>query len=167
MSRRASHGRGSWKKNRMAVETDICWDCNICWLPVLSILGYACCFISELLTNYFILFDTTNNRTSYLSSFWCLTFLGDNLMQQSVSLLQVKDPLFKRMGASRIARFAIDGNCVQTLPARFLHKFFFMYNIYTYILAILIYFVPSLNEKWPKFPLNYVLRTMWSTCIFI
>ncbi|KAM7504521.1 hypothetical protein LguiB_003425 [Lonicera macranthoides] len=35
-------------------------------------------------------------------------YLGDNLMQQSVSLLQVKDPLFKRMGASRIARFAID-----------------------------------------------------------
>lgn len=31
-------------------------------------------------------------------------------MQQSVSLLQVKDPLFKRMGASRLARFAIDGN---------------------------------------------------------
>lgn len=30
-------------------------------------------------------------------------------MQQSVSLLQVKDPLFKRMGASRLARFAIDG----------------------------------------------------------
>lgn len=35
---------------------------------------------------------------------------GDNLMQQSVSLLHVKDPLFKRMGASRLARFAIDGN---------------------------------------------------------
>lgn len=31
-------------------------------------------------------------------------------MQQSVSLLHVKDPLFKRMGASRLARFAIDGN---------------------------------------------------------
>ncbi|KAK4798878.1 hypothetical protein SAY86_024243 [Trapa natans] len=36
-------------------------------------------------------------------------YLGDNLMQQSVSLLRVKDPLFKRMGASRLARFAIDG----------------------------------------------------------
>ncbi|KAK4750151.1 hypothetical protein SAY87_027600 [Trapa incisa] len=35
-------------------------------------------------------------------------YLGDNLMQQSVSLLRVKDPLFKRMGASRLARFAID-----------------------------------------------------------
>lgn len=34
---------------------------------------------------------------------------GDNLLQQSISLLQVKDPLFKRMGASRLARFAIDG----------------------------------------------------------
>lgn len=30
-------------------------------------------------------------------------------MQQSVSLLQVKDPLFKRIGASRLARFATDG----------------------------------------------------------
>ena len=36
--------------------------------------------------------------------------VGDNLIQQSVSLLHVKDPLFKRMGASRLARFAIDGN---------------------------------------------------------
>ncbi|KAL6977529.1 hypothetical protein U1Q18_026328 [Sarracenia purpurea var. burkii] len=35
-------------------------------------------------------------------------YMGDNLMQQSVSLLQVKDPLFKRMGASRLSRFAID-----------------------------------------------------------
>ncbi|XP_028778846.1 uncharacterized protein LOC114735324 [Neltuma alba] len=35
-------------------------------------------------------------------------YMGDNLMQQSVSLLQVKDPLFKRMGASRLTRFAID-----------------------------------------------------------
>lgn len=35
---------------------------------------------------------------------------GENVMQQSVKLLQVKDPLFKRMGASRLARFAIDGN---------------------------------------------------------
>lgn len=31
-------------------------------------------------------------------------------MQQSIRLLHVKDPLFKRMGASRLARFAIDGN---------------------------------------------------------
>ncbi|KDO35873.1 hypothetical protein CISIN_1g031228mg [Citrus sinensis] len=36
-------------------------------------------------------------------------YMGDNLMQQSVSLLKVKDPLFKRMGASRLTRFAIDG----------------------------------------------------------
>ncbi|CAA6659846.1 unnamed protein product [Spirodela intermedia] len=35
-------------------------------------------------------------------------YMGDNLLQQSISLLQVKDPLFKRMGASRLARFAID-----------------------------------------------------------
>jgi hypothetical protein len=37
-------------------------------------------------------------------------FSGDNLLQQSITLLHVKDPLFKRMGASRLARFAIDGN---------------------------------------------------------
>ncbi|PIA58075.1 hypothetical protein AQUCO_00500184v1 [Aquilegia coerulea] len=35
-------------------------------------------------------------------------YMGENVMQQSVSLLRVKDPLFKRMGASRLARFAID-----------------------------------------------------------
>ncbi|PIN07229.1 hypothetical protein CDL12_20206 [Handroanthus impetiginosus] len=35
-------------------------------------------------------------------------YMGETLMQQSVSLLHVKDPLFKRMGASRLARFAID-----------------------------------------------------------
>ncbi|KAK9742288.1 hypothetical protein RND81_03G161700 [Saponaria officinalis] len=35
-------------------------------------------------------------------------YMGDNLIEQSVSLLQVKDPLFKRMGASRLARFAVD-----------------------------------------------------------
>ncbi|KAK2388135.1 hypothetical protein P8452_26186 [Trifolium repens] len=35
-------------------------------------------------------------------------YMGENLMQQSVSLLRVKDPLFKRMGASRLARFAKD-----------------------------------------------------------
>lgn len=35
-------------------------------------------------------------------------YMGENVMQQSVSLLKVKDPFFKRMGASRLARFAID-----------------------------------------------------------
>ncbi|KAF3794970.1 hypothetical protein EJ110_NYTH04678 [Nymphaea thermarum] len=35
-------------------------------------------------------------------------YMGDNLIQQSISLLCVKDPLFKRMGASRISRFATD-----------------------------------------------------------
>jgi len=34
--------------------------------------------------------------------------MGDNLLHQSISLLHVKDPLFKRMGASRLSRFAID-----------------------------------------------------------
>ncbi|KMT18865.1 hypothetical protein BVRB_2g029690 [Beta vulgaris subsp. vulgaris] len=35
-------------------------------------------------------------------------YMGDSFIQQSVSLMQAKDPLFKRMGASRIARFAVD-----------------------------------------------------------
>ncbi|KAG9128721.1 hypothetical protein Leryth_026851 [Lithospermum erythrorhizon] len=35
-------------------------------------------------------------------------YMGDNLLEQSISLLHVKDPLFKRMGASRLARFAAD-----------------------------------------------------------
>lgn len=43
-------------------------------------------------------------------SFVEIKISGENLMHQSVSLLRVKDPLFKRMGASRLARFAKDGN---------------------------------------------------------
>ncbi|KAL5709823.1 hypothetical protein ACHQM5_020464 [Ranunculus cassubicifolius] len=35
-------------------------------------------------------------------------YMGENVIQQSVSLLRVKDPLFKRMGASRLARIASD-----------------------------------------------------------
>ncbi|KAH9314726.1 hypothetical protein KI387_023353, partial [Taxus chinensis] len=34
--------------------------------------------------------------------------MGESMMQQSVALLRVKDPLFKRMGASRLSRIAID-----------------------------------------------------------
>ncbi|KAK6932941.1 Ribosome biogenesis protein Nop53/GLTSCR2 [Dillenia turbinata] len=46
--------------------------------------------------------------TATIVAYQFFPYMGDNLMQQSVSLLQVKDPLFKRMGASRLARFAID-----------------------------------------------------------
>ncbi|KAL0723162.1 hypothetical protein Bca4012_037761 [Brassica carinata] len=35
-------------------------------------------------------------------------YMGDTLIQQSVLLLHVKDPLFKRIGASRLSHFAID-----------------------------------------------------------
>ncbi|CAN1744746.1 hypothetical protein LINPERHAP1_LOCUS2227 [Linum perenne] len=35
-------------------------------------------------------------------------YMGDNLVHQSISLLQVKDPYFKRTGASRLTRFAVD-----------------------------------------------------------
>ncbi|RZC55828.1 hypothetical protein C5167_014671 [Papaver somniferum] len=40
-------------------------------------------------------------------------YMGDNLLHQSISLMHVKDPLFKRMGASRISHFAVDGNGVR------------------------------------------------------
>ncbi|KDO35874.1 hypothetical protein CISIN_1g031228mg [Citrus sinensis] len=52
-------------------------------------------------------------------------YMGDNLMQQSVSLLKVKDPLFKRMGASRLTRFAIDGKFLFL----FFSFFFFLLGI--------------------------------------
>lgn len=45
-----------------------------------------------------------------LTLFACFLFTGDNMLRQSVSLLHVKDPFFKRSGASRLARFAVDGN---------------------------------------------------------
>ncbi|GMP69550.1 hypothetical protein CsSME_00028769 [Camellia sinensis var. sinensis] len=47
--------------------------------------------------------------TGTVVAYQFLPYMGDNLMQQSVSLLHVKDPLFKRMGASRLTHFAIDG----------------------------------------------------------
>ncbi|XP_010257120.2 PREDICTED: uncharacterized protein LOC104597348 isoform X2 [Nelumbo nucifera] len=46
--------------------------------------------------------------TATMVAYQFFPYMGDNLLQQSVSLLQVKDPLFKRMGASRLSRFAID-----------------------------------------------------------
>ncbi|XP_042495705.1 uncharacterized protein LOC122074799 [Macadamia integrifolia] len=46
--------------------------------------------------------------TATVVAYQFFPYMGDNLMQQSVSLLQVKDPLFKRMGASRLSRFAVD-----------------------------------------------------------
>ncbi|KAL7184214.1 hypothetical protein ACSBR2_026379 [Camellia fascicularis] len=46
--------------------------------------------------------------TGTVVAYQFLPYMGDNLMQQSVSLLHVKDPLFKRMGASRLTHFAID-----------------------------------------------------------
>ncbi|PKA64395.1 hypothetical protein AXF42_Ash009617 [Apostasia shenzhenica] len=54
-------------------------------------------------------------------------YMGDNLLQQSISLLHVKDPLFKRMGASRLRRFAIDGlstTVMGTLGDRIVQKEF-------------------------------------------
>ncbi|XP_019175754.1 PREDICTED: uncharacterized protein LOC109171077 [Ipomoea nil] len=46
--------------------------------------------------------------TATVVAYQFFPYMGDNLLEQSVTLLHVKDPLFKRMGASRLARFAID-----------------------------------------------------------
>ncbi|KAJ1394111.1 Armadillo-type fold [Sesbania bispinosa] len=46
--------------------------------------------------------------TAAVAGYHFFPYMGENLMQQSVALLRVKDPLFKRMGASRLARFAVD-----------------------------------------------------------
>ncbi|KAG6516957.1 hypothetical protein ZIOFF_020333 [Zingiber officinale] len=46
--------------------------------------------------------------TAGLVAFQFFPYMGDNLLQQSISLLRVKDPLFKRMGASRLRRYAVD-----------------------------------------------------------
>ncbi|KAG6401408.1 hypothetical protein SASPL_138264 [Salvia splendens] len=46
--------------------------------------------------------------TATVIGYHLFPYMGENVMQQSVKLLQVKDPLFKRMGASRLARFSID-----------------------------------------------------------
>lgn len=64
-------------------------------------MGMVMSTVSSLFSSYFVNLETLDLY---------FIFSGDNLLQQSVSLLQVKDPLFKRMGASRLTRFAIDGS---------------------------------------------------------
>jgi hypothetical protein len=49
------------------------------------------------------------SNNAYLSN-----YSGDNLLQQSIALLRVRDPWFKRTGASRLARYAVDGMQVFT-----------------------------------------------------
>ncbi|KAJ3687383.1 hypothetical protein LUZ61_016547 [Rhynchospora tenuis] len=46
--------------------------------------------------------------TAGFAAYQFFPYMGDNLLQQSISLLRVRDPLFKRMGASRLARYAVD-----------------------------------------------------------
>nr|GLL37506.1 uncharacterized protein LOC109171077 [Ipomoea trifida] len=53
--------------------------------------------------------------TATVVAYQFFPYMGDNLLKQSVTLLQVKDPLFKRMGASRLARFAIDDEAAAVL----------------------------------------------------
>ncbi|KAJ4809435.1 ARM repeat superfamily protein [Rhynchospora pubera] len=61
------------------------------YMGIISILSFP--FLPSQLSNLFI------------HSFH---FSGDNLLHQSISLLRVRDPLFKRMGASRLTRYAVD-----------------------------------------------------------
>ena len=35
----ALHWEGHWKKDRVVIETNLCWDCTSCCLPVISVFG--------------------------------------------------------------------------------------------------------------------------------
>ena len=35
----ALHWEGCWKKDRVVIETNLCWDCISCCLPVISVFG--------------------------------------------------------------------------------------------------------------------------------
>ncbi|KAK1270553.1 hypothetical protein QJS04_geneDACA005904 [Acorus gramineus] len=61
--------------------------------------------------------------TASVGAYQFIPYMGENLMQQSVSLLQVKDPLFKRMGASRLSRFMLDGIFLFSLSPKSQKKF--------------------------------------------
>ncbi|KAF3325169.1 hypothetical protein FCM35_KLT10240 [Carex littledalei] len=46
--------------------------------------------------------------TAGFAAFQFFPYMGETLLQQSISLLRVRDPWFKRTGASRLARYAVD-----------------------------------------------------------
>lgn len=53
--------------------------------------------------------------TALYAGCYFLPLMGDSMIQQSVALLRVKDPLFKRMGASRLSRIAINDDRRRTI----------------------------------------------------
>lgn len=79
----------------------------------------------------------------------CLEISGDNLMQHSIKLLQVKDPLFKRMGASRLSRFAIDGmfTCCFWLTGSISSSLFFTTNAVSQLIYLYRRFKSSLENR--------------------
>ncbi|KAJ4783048.1 ARM repeat superfamily protein [Rhynchospora pubera] len=54
------------------------------------------------------LFKSIFILTAGFAAYQFFPYMGDNLLHQSISLLRVRDPLFKRMGASRLTRYAVD-----------------------------------------------------------
>jgi hypothetical protein len=107
---------GSWEEIWMDIEDILYRNCWSCWLPILSLHGYDYFFLicQQMVACPDLYRAWTINLGHYLGKPENVVlsdkFSGDNLLQQSISLLRVKDPLFKRMGASRLARFAVDGN---------------------------------------------------------
>ncbi|KVH91363.1 Armadillo-like helical [Cynara cardunculus var. scolymus] len=88
-------------------ENKIGWLFKLIFIGTATIGGYhifpylGINLFLKSMTHYFFL-SSLCQQTYYIG------VEGDNLIHQSVSLLNVKDPLFKRMGASRLARFATD-----------------------------------------------------------
>lgn len=95
----------------MVVEVVLCGNGHVRWLSIFPIHGYVEMLLM-ILEEISSLLDGFCLSLPFLMDRLLSVFPGDNLIQQSVSLLQVKDPLFKRMGASRLSRFAIDGNVI-------------------------------------------------------
>merc|ERR1711915_324311 len=53
--------------------------------------------------------------TALYAGCYFVPLMGDSMIQQSVALLRVKDPLFKRMGASRLSRIATNDDRRRTI----------------------------------------------------
>lgn len=53
--------------------------------------------------------------TAVYAGCYFVPLMGDSMIQQSVALLRVKDPLFKRMGASRLSRIATNDDRRRTI----------------------------------------------------
>lgn len=93
-------------------EKKIGWLFKLIFAGTATIVGYnifpylGIDYVAKLYTK---LIKTLPHLWIVIDKILTMNTAGDNLIQQSVSLLDVKDPLFKRMGASRLTRFATDG----------------------------------------------------------